>query len=79
MKDWVDEIAGPTLIVSLLSAVATGLVLVVWLTSTQNPAKAAEKNSLREALVLNLMVAGAPPLLPRALAPPPPPSGTTLV
>lgn len=62
MGGWIDDIAGPTLVVSLLSAVATGLVLVVWSTSTPNPARAAERNSLREALVLNLMIAGAPPL-----------------
>ncbi|KAK7977863.1 hypothetical protein PG996_003914 [Apiospora saccharicola] len=55
---WVEHVAGPTLVLSLLSSLATGLVLMVWLSSAAKPAVkgAAENNALREALVLNLMI-----------------------
>ncbi|KAK8134259.1 hypothetical protein PG984_006271 [Apiospora sp. TS-2023a] len=57
---WVEHVAGPTLVLSLLSSLATGLVLMVWLSSAAKPAVkgAAENNELREALVLNLMISG---------------------
>lgn len=58
---WVEHVAGPTLVLSLLSSLATGLVLMIWLSSAAKPAVkggAADKNALREALVLNLMIAG---------------------
>ncbi|KAK8038897.1 hypothetical protein PG993_007308 [Apiospora rasikravindrae] len=56
---WVEHVAGPTLVLSLLSSLATGLVLMIWLSSAAKPmvkGGAAEKNALREALVLNLMI-----------------------
>ncbi|KAK7948557.1 uncharacterized protein PG986_009443 [Apiospora aurea] len=56
---WVEHVAGPTLVLSLLSSLATGLVLMIWLSSTAKPVVkggTAKKNALREALVLNLMI-----------------------
>ncbi|KAK6824860.1 hypothetical protein PG990_003781 [Apiospora arundinis] len=56
---WVESVAGPTLVFSLLSALSTGLVLMIWIGSTAKPVVkggAAEKNALREALVFNLMI-----------------------
>lgn len=58
---WVEHVAGPTLVLSLLSSLATGLVLMIWLSSAAKPIVKggdAEKNALREALVLNLMISG---------------------
>ncbi|KAK8094205.1 hypothetical protein PG997_000890 [Apiospora hydei] len=34
---WVEHVAGPTLVLSLLSSLATGLVLMIWLSSAAKP------------------------------------------